>query len=218
MQSNRRASGAKIPADGVIDAKGKKVLVIGGGDTGSDCVGTAHRQGASQVMQIELLSKPSECRTQDFPWPKYPLVLKTSSSHEEGGQREWAVLTKRFVGEKGRVKKLECIRLDFSQKNARNCALMKEIPNTEFVIEADLVVLAMGFVHPEHKGLLEKLKIALDDRGNVKTEANFQTSVPKVFAAGDMRRGQSLIVWAIAEGRTAAHHIDHFLMGKTNLP
>lgn len=218
MQSNRRASGAKIPADGVIDAKGKKVLVIGGGDTGSDCVGTAHRQGASQVMQIELLPKPSECRTQDFLWPKYPLLLKTSSSYEEGGQREWAVLTKRFLGEKGQVKKLQCVRLDFSQKDAKNCVLMKEIPNTEFVIEADLVVLAMGFVHPEHKGLLEKLKIALDDRGNVKTEANFQTSVPKVFAAGDMRRGQSLIVWAIAEGRTAAHHIDTYLMGRSNLP
>jgi glutamate synthase (NADPH) small chain len=218
MQSNQRTSGAKIPADRVIDAKGKKVLVIGGGDTGSDCVGTAHRQGASLVVQIELLPKPPECRDQQFPWPKYPLLLKTSSSHEEGGQREWAVLTKRFIGGKGRVKKLECIRLDFSQKDARNCALMREMPGTEFTIETDLVVLAMGFVHPEHKGLVEKLKIELDNRGNVKTDDNYQTTVPKVFAAGDMRRGQSLIVWAIAEGRAAAHHIDTYLMGRSNLP
>lgn len=218
MQSNRRIAGVKISADGIIDAKGKKVLVIGGGDTGSDCVGTAHRQGAGQVIQIELLPKPPECRTTDFSWPKYPLLLKISSSHEEGGQREWAVLTKRFIGEKGRVKKLECIRLDFSQKDAKNCSLMKEVPGTEFTIEADLVVLAMGFAHPEHKGLVEKLKVELDNRGNVKTDANFQTIIPKVFAAGDMRRGQSLIVWAIAEGRTAAHHIDTYLMGKSNLP
>jgi len=197
-----------------IDAKNKKVVVIGGGDTGADCVGTAHRQGASCVIQIELLPKPSECRTEDFPWPKYPMILKTSSSHEEGGERKWSVLTKKFIGEDGKVRKLQCVQVEFGpEKDARNCPLMKEIPGSEFEIEADLVILAVGFIHPEHQGLLSELQVELDNRGNVKTDGNFMSSVKGIFSAGDMRRGQSLIVWAISEGRKAAYHIDKYLMG-----
>lgn len=217
-QSNKRVSGEKFPAEKLIDAKGKRVVVIGGGDTGADCVGTAHRQGASCVSQIELLPKPSECRTASYPWPRYPMLLKTSSSHEEGGERHWTVQTKRFTGEKGQVKRLTCVKMDFSRKDSKGCAIMQEVPGSEFTIDTDMVALAMGFLHPEAKGLLEKLKVKLDHRGNVKAGENHQTSIKKVFTAGDMHRGQSLIVWAISEGRTAAHHIDQFLMGKTNLP
>ncbi|MEI8175785.1 MAG: glutamate synthase subunit beta [Candidatus Omnitrophota bacterium] len=216
-QSNRRAAGIKIPSEALIDAAGKRVVVIGGGDTGSDCIGTAHRQGAACVVQIELLPKPAECRTPDYPWPKYPMLLKTTSSHEEGGSRQWSVLTKKFIGEKGRVTRLSCVTVEFS-KDAKGCPLMKELPGSAFEIEADMVVLAMGFVHPEKTGLLEKLGVELDGRGNVKTDHAHQTSVKDVFAAGDMRRGQSLIVWAVAEGRRAAHNIDKHLMGETSLP
>lgn len=218
IQSNERSAGRKIPADKLIDAKGKTVVVIGGGDTGADCVGTAHRQRASCVVQIEVLPRPPECRTPDAPWPKYPLLFKTSTSHEEGGERQWSILTKRFVGENGRVTKLACVRLDFSQKDDRGCPLMKEVPGSEFEIDADLVILAVGFLHPEHTGLLKDLGLEFDARGNVKTGADYMTSVKGVFAAGDMRRGQSLIVWAIAEGRRAAHAIDRYLMGSTSLP
>ena len=218
IQSNKRASGQKIARDKLIDAKGKRVLVIGGGDTGADCVGTAHRQGASCVVQIEVLPKPAECRMPDSPWPKYPLVLKTSTSHEEGGDRHWAVLTKKFTGEDGHVKKVVCSKLDFSEKDDRGCSVMKEVPGSEFEIDADLVILAIGFVHPEHEGLVKKLGAGLDQRGNVATGPDYMTSIKKIFAAGDMRRGQSLVVWAIAEGRRAAHCIDKFLMGRTSLP
>ena len=212
--------------EGQLDAKGKRVLVIGGGDTGADCVGTANRQGACCVVQIEVMPKPPECRAQDMPWPKYPMILKTSSSHEEGGERQWAVLTKRFIGEGGkvypersrRVKKVSCVRADFSQKDDKSCPLMKEIPGSEFEIEADLILLAVGFLHPEHQGLLKDLKVELDPRGNVKTNDNYMTSRKGVFSAGDMRRGQSLIVWAISEGRRAARAIDEYLMGKSDLP
>lgn len=216
IQSNRRVSGAKIPMEEIIDAKGKKVVVIGGGDTGADCVGTAHRQGASCVVQIELLPQPSECRTLDMPWPKYPMLLKTSSSHVEGGERKWAVSTKQFIGEKGHLERLSCIKVDIG-KDEKGCLLIKDIPGTEFEIEADLVILALGFVHPE-KGLISHLGVELDFRGNVKTDEHYLTSVKGVFAAGDMRRGQSLIVWAISEGRRAAHAIDRYLMGETCLP
>ena len=202
-QANRTAAGEKIPSGKLMNAGGKKVVVIGGGDTGSDCVGTANRQGAARVVQIEVLPKPPENRTEDQPWPDYPLLLKTSSSHEEGGERHWAVLTKRFVGEKGAVKRLFCVRVG---------------EDTEFEIEADMVILAIGFLHPAHTGLLEELNVAFDGRGNVKTDDGCATSVPKVFAAGDMRRGQSLVVWAIAEGRRAAHNIDRYLMGESDLP
>ncbi|MFA4967302.1 MAG: glutamate synthase subunit beta [Candidatus Margulisiibacteriota bacterium] len=212
-QSNRRVSGEKIPADQLIDAKGKKVVVIGGGDTGSDCVGTAQRQGASCVVQIELLPKPGEQRPENQPWPKYPTLLKTTTSHEEGGERQWSISTKEFKGQNlpvgkagSKVKSLVCIRVDDK---------LKEISGTEFEIEADLVLLALGFLHPEK---IKGLDIELDPRGNFKTDDNFMTSSKGIFAAGDMRRGQSLIVWAISEGRRAAYNIDKYLMRESLLP
>ena len=208
-QSNRRVAGVNPPADQIIDAKGKKVVVIGGGDTGSDCVGTAVRQGADCVVQIELMPKPGETRLPNQPWPTYPMLLKTTSSHEEGGERQWSVLTKKFKSQNSKVKSLECIRVDEK---------LKEIPGTEFEIPADLVLLAMGFVGAEKPGLLTELGVEFDQRGNVKTNEVYMTSVKKVFAAGDMHRGQSLIVWAISEGRRAAHAVDLFLMGRSDLP
>jgi glutamate synthase (NADPH/NADH) small chain len=217
MQSNRSVAKEMIPKDEIIDARGKKVVVIGGGDTGADCVGTVHRQGASCVVQIEVMPRPDECRTRLYPWPKYPLLLKTSSSHEEGGERRWAVLTKSFIGGNGRVNKLSCVRVDFTQADAKACPVMKEVAGSGFEIEADLVILAMGFLHPEHSGLLSDLKVKFDERGNVSTDANYMTSVEKVFSAGDMRRGQSLVVWAISEGRRAAYFMDKYLMGESNL-
>jgi glutamate synthase (NADPH/NADH) small chain len=216
-QSNLRASGENISSDTAIDAKGKAVVIIGGGDTGADCVGTAHRQGASCVTQIEVLAQPPECRPSSTPWPKYPMLLKATTSHEEGGERHWSVLTKRFIGEKGRVKALDCVRVEFV-KDAAGCMQMKEIPGSAFIIKADLAILAVGFVHPEHKGLLSELGVAFDQRGNVKTDDAYLTSVNKVFCSGDMRRGQSLVVWAISEGRKAARAIDEYLMGTSNLP
>src|SRR3989338_2602149 len=217
-QSNRRINGEKIPENELIDAKGKKVVVIGGGDTGADCLGVAHRQGASCVVQIEVLAKPPECRTEDYPWPRYPLLLKSSSSHEEGGQRQWQILTKRFIGERGYVRKISCVRVEFSKGDNKTCPLMKEVPGTEFEIDADLVILAIGFLHPQHDGLLNDLGVKFDGRGNVKTGEDYMTSVRGIFSAGDMRRGQSLIVWAISEGRSAAYFIDRYLMGKSSLP
>lgn len=180
----------KLPRD--LNADGKKVVVIGGGDTGSDCVGCANRQGAACVVQIELLEKPEDRRPEDQPWPVYPKIFKLTSSHEEGVEQKWMVATKEFVGENGRVKKMIC-----------EDAATKE----QFEIEADLVILAMGFLHPEHNQLLKDLKVKFDKRGNVLTDDNYRTSNKKVFAAGDLRRGQSLIVWAIAEGRGAAEAI-----------
>ncbi|MFA5143459.1 MAG: glutamate synthase subunit beta [Candidatus Omnitrophota bacterium] len=200
-QSNRRVSGERMPHNELIDAKGKKVVVIGGGDTGADCVGTAHRQGASCVAQIEVLPKPGAERTADCPWPGYPNLLKKTSSHEEGGERHWSVTTKRFAGENGSVKKLFC-----------------ETGGKELEIEADLVILAIGFLHPEHSVLLKDLFIEFDKRGNVRAEDGYKTSAKKVFAAGDMRRGQSLVVWAISEGRRSAYHIDRYLEGESDLP
>ncbi len=218
VQSNRLVAGENIPQQSLIDARGKKVVVIGGGDTGADCVGTANRQGASCVVQIEIMPKPDECRSEDYPWPLYPLVLKTTSSHEEGGERHWAVLTKKFLGESGRVSKLRCARVEFTKKDKSTCPVMMEAAGSEFEIEADLVIIAVGFIRPESKGLLKELGVEYDERLNVKTDADFMTSVKKVFAAGDARRGQSLIVWAVSEGRRAAHYIDKFLMGRSNLP
>lgn len=217
-QANKKVSGEKIPSSDIIDAKGKKVVVIGGGDTGSDCVGTAHRQKAACVVQIEILPKPPECRTMNYPWPNYPLLLKTSSSHEEGGERHWSILTKKFIGEEGRVKKIICTKVEFINPKAENCPAMRELPGSEFEIEADLVILAVGFLHPEHKGLLSELKLDFDQKGNVKTDDNFMTSIKGVFSAGDMRRGQSLVVWAISEGRRCAYNIDRYLMGSSDLP
>lgn len=217
VQSNKRVSGENIPAKELIDAKAKSVVVIGGGDTGSDCVGTANRQGAKCVTQIELLPKPAACRTKDYPWPKYPMLLKTTSSHEEGSGREWSILTKKFTGKDGVIKRLSCVRVEFN-KDASGCPLMKEVSGSEFEIEADMVVLALGFLHPEKRGVLEELKLNLDSKGNVLTDTNFMTSAKGVFSCGDMHRGQSLIVWAIAEGRRAAYEIDKYLMGQSVLP
>ncbi len=217
-QSNRRVSKEHIGQADLIDAQGKRVVVIGGGDSGADCVGTAHRQGATCVVQIEVLPQPAECRTPAQPWPKYPLLLKVSSSHEEGGQRHWAVLTKRFMGEKGLVKKLSCIKVEFAKVSGKTCTTMREIVGSEFEINADLVILAVGFLHPEHTGLLDDLKVKFDQRGNISTQENYMTSVEKVFSAGDMRRGQSLVVWAIAEGRRCAYFMDKYLMQESSLP
>ncbi len=216
-QSNRRVYGEKFSADKLIDAKGKQVVVIGGGDTGADCVGTAHRQNAACVVQVEVLAQPPECRNEAMPWPTYPMILKTSSSHEEGGLRHWAVLTKKFVGQNGVLKQLECVKVNFEQ-DEKGCQQMKEIPGSDFTIPADLVIIAAGFLHPEHSGLLEDLKVEFDQRGNVKTDSDYLTLIPKVFSAGDMRRGQSLVVWAISEGRRAAYAIDKYLMGESSLP
>jgi glutamate synthase (NADPH/NADH) small chain len=194
------------------------VVVIGGGDSGADCVGTAHRQKAESVVQIEVLSQPAICRTSAQPWPEYPTLLKVSSSHEEGGARQWEVLTKRFIGVNGQVKKLACVKVKFSLVSKKTCLAMHEIPGSEFEINADLVILAVGFLHPEYSGLLNDLKVKLDQRGNISTQDNYMTSVEKVFSAGDMRRGQSLVVWAIAEGRRCAHFIDKYLMYESKLP
>ncbi len=207
-QTNMRVSGKDI--ENFIDVKDKDVVIIGGGDTGADCVGTAIRQGAKSIKQIEIMPRPPETRTDDFPWPKYPMILRTSTSHEEGGERDWSILTKRFEG-KTRVERLICTRVEFEKDPLTNRILMKEIPDTEFTIKADIVVLALGFLYPEHDGIISELKIELDERGNVKTNENYMTNINKVFAAGDVRRGQSLIVWAIAEGRKAAECIDRFL-------
>lgn len=211
IQANRGVAGERFPKDKFIDAKGKQVVIIGGGDTGADCVGVAHRQEAGCVVQIELLPKPPQYRSADYPWPIYPFVLKTSTSHEEGGECHWSVLTKKFIGEKGYVKRLSCIKVEFLKKDVRECTIMKEIPGSKFEIEADLIILAVGFLHPEHKGLIKELGVKLDKCGNVCTNESFMTSKRGIFSAGDMHRGQSLIVWAISEGRKAAHHIDKYL-------
>lgn len=218
IQSNKRLAGDQpLEAGGWVQAKGKKVVVIGGGDTGADCMGVAHRQGAACVSQIEIMPKPQECRTRDYPWPKYPLILKTSTSHEEGGERDWSILTKKFIGEGGRLKKILCARVEF-KKDPKGCPVMQEVKGSEFEIEADLAILALGFLHPEKKGLIEDLRLKLDPKGNVLTAQDFMTSAKGVFSCGDMRRGQSLVVWAISEGRKAAHFVDKFLMGQTSLP
>ncbi|HYZ44546.1 MAG TPA: glutamate synthase subunit beta [Xanthobacteraceae bacterium] len=208
-QQNRRVSGEPQHGEPIL-AGGKHVVVIGGGDTGSDCIGTAIRQGARSVTNFEILPQPPVRENKMLTWPDWPLKLRTSSSHEEGVKRDFAVLTTKFSGENGAVKKLHCTRVDEK---------IKPIAGTEFELDADLVLLAMGFVHPVHKGMIEELGLELDARGNVKADTvAYQSSNPKVFAAGDMRRGQSLVVWAIREGRQAAHAVDKFLMGSTALP
>ncbi|MBO4223309.1 glutamate synthase subunit beta [Bradyrhizobium neotropicale] len=209
-QQNRRVSGE--PLNGVTDilAKDKHVVVIGGGDTGSDCIGTSLRQGAKSVTQLEIMAAPPERENKGVTWPNWPLKMRISSSQAEGAIREYAVLTQKFEGTGGKVKKLHCIKVDDK---------FKPLPGTEFVLDAELVLLAMGFVHPVHDGLLKQLAVDLDQRGNVRANtSDYQTSLPNVFSAGDMRRGQSLVVWAIREGRLCARAIDTFLMGKTDLP
>lgn len=200
-----------------ITAKDKNVVVIGGGDTGSDCVGTSIRQGAKQVVSLEIMPRPPMERDTSTPWPLWPYMLRTSSSHEEGGTRDWSVLTKRFEGEDGKVQRLYCIRVEWI-KDASGRLKMQEIADSEFAIECDLVLLALGFLHPEQDTVVKDLGLELDPRGNLKTGLNYETSRKNVFAAGDARRGQSLVVWAIREGREAARCIDLALMGHSNLP
>jgi glutamate synthase (NADPH/NADH) small chain len=202
-----------------LTAKGKHVVVIGGGDTGSDCVGTSNRQGARSVTQFELLPKPPQERTSYMPWPTYPMTLKTSTSHEEGVSRQWAVATKAFVGDKnGCLKALRIVDLEWTAGVEGKPAQFVEIEGSEREIPCELAFLAMGFLHPQQAGLLESLGVEVDERGNVKAgEKSFHTSINKVFTAGDMRRGQSLVVWAISEGRECARKVDEFLMGQSVL-
>jgi len=213
---NKRCEGDVVPDEQFITAKDKRVVIIGGGDTGADCLGTAHRQGAKSVVQFELLPKPPKDRAIDNPWPNWPNIFRTSSAHEEGGDREYCVLTKTFTGVDGKVKQLNAVHVEFVDEGGRK--VMKEVPNSGFTLDADLVLLAMGFVGPERKGMLDQLGVAINERGNVSTDTEKMTSVPGIFAAGDMARGQSLVVWAIREGRQAARFIDKYLMGSTDLP
>jgi len=216
IQANRRVSGEKYPPQDLIDAKNKRVVVIGGGDTGADCVGVGHRQGAECVVQIELLAQPPACRSEDFPWPKYPLLLKTTSSHQEGGERVWSVLTKKFIGENGTIKKLSCVEAKLEKDKKNGCSVINQLNGREFEIEADLVILAMGFLHPRKEGIIDSFNLALDKRGNLKTDENFMSSKQGVFACGDAHRGQSLVVWAIWEGRQCADSIDKYLKREGN--
>jgi glutamate synthase (NADPH/NADH) small chain len=212
-QQNRRNSGELILDNRDILATGKHVVVIGGGDTGADCVGTSNRQGAASVTQMEIMPRPPEKENKALSWPDWPLKLRTSTSHDEGCQREWAVATKSFEGKDGQVTALNCVRLEWGPEG------MREVPGSEFQIKADLVLLAMGFVNPVHDGMLNNFGVEYDQRGNVSADTEtYATSMDKVFAAGDMRRGQSLVVWAIREGRQCARAIDEYLMGETNLP
>jgi glutamate synthase (NADPH) small chain len=211
-QQNKRGAGDQIPSSEEVMATGKRVIILGGGDTGADCLGTAHRQKAASVHQLQIHPMPPEDRHHTTPWPLWPLQLRVEAAHEEGGVREWSVLTTHFSGdENGNVKKLHCVRV--GPKPA-----FERVPGSEFYLDVDLVLVAIGFSGPVRNGLLEQLKLTLDARGNVQTDAAYMSSVPGVFSAGDARRGQSLVVWAIAEGRKAAHHIDKFLSGSSQLP
>jgi len=210
-QQNRRCEGDAVPDEGAILATGKRVVIIGGGDTGADCLGTSHRQKALSVHQFELMPEPPRERAPQTPWPLWPMQLRTESSHEEGGQREWAIATTRFTGdEHGNVKTLHATRVGPPPK-------FETIPGTETTLDVDLVLLAMGFLGPVRNGMLDQLGVKLDARGNVAVGEDWMSSVPGVFAAGDMRRGQSLVVWAISEGRKAARAVDLYLMGETRL-
>ena len=215
-QQNRKLAGESVADQ--ISAEGKRVVILGGGDTGADCLGTAHRQGAEIVRQFELLPEPAAERPDDNPWPQWPLILRSSGAHEEGGVRDYNILTKSLSGADGRVSQLNAVRVNWV-KGDNGRFQMSEVPGSEFSVDADLVLLAMGFLHPEHGGMLEQLGVELDGRGNVKVDANKMTSVAGVFAGGDMVRGQSLVVWAIAEGRDAAQGIDRYLSsGASRLP
>ena len=221
IPQNKRNAGddeARAAPRGSISARGRHVVVIGGGDTGSDCVGTSNRHGALSVTQLEVMPIPPEHENKALTWPDWPLKFRTSSSHEEGCERDFAVLTKRAVGRDGRVEALECVRVEWV-KAADGRMSMQEVPDSAFRLRADLVLLAMGFLGPRRPGMVEESGVALDPRGNVQaTMADYRTSVPKLFAAGDMRRGQSLVVWAIREGRQCARAIDEMLMGVSLLP
>jgi glutamate synthase (NADPH) small chain len=215
--SNRRCEGDPIPDERFITARDRRVVIIGGGDTGADCLGTVHRQGAASVHQFELLPRPPETRASDNPWPQWPNVFRTSSAHEEGGERVYAVSTQRFSGDAhGRVTQLHGVTVQMVRDGGR--LDFTPVPGTEFTLDTDLVLLAMGFVGPERAGPIQELGLRLTERGNVARDASWMTSVPGVFTCGDMQRGQSLIVWAIAEGRSCAAGVDRWLMGTTDLP
>jgi glutamate synthase (NADPH) small chain len=214
-QQNKRNQGDAVPVEGAISAHGKRVVIIGGGDTGADCLGTTHRQGAISVHQFEVLPKPPDTRADDNPWPTWPQIFRVSTAHEEGGERLYSVLTTEFEGKDGRLVGLKGHSVMPAQENGR--MTFKPVPGSEFTLECDLALLAMGFVGPE-KGAVEQLGVKLTDRGTVWRDENWMTNVAGVFAAGDMQRGQSLIVWAIAEGRSAARGVDQWLMGQSQLP
>jgi len=215
--SNRRCEGDDVPDEAFISAEGKHVIIIGGGDTGADCLGTVHRQGARSVHQFELLPRPPDKRGDDNPWPQWPSIFRVTSAHEEGGERVYSVSTQKFTGDdQGRVKKLHGSKVELVRKDGRMS--FEPVPGSEFEMDADLVLLAMGFVGPQREGLLTDFGVKLTERGNVWRDEHWMTSERAVFAAGDMQRGQSLIVWAIAEGRSAARGVDLFLMGKSDLP
>ena len=220
-QQNRRNAGDDVPSDGAILAKDKHVVILGGGDTGSDCIGTSHRQGAKSVTSLELLPEPPAGRHESEPWPlpkKY--YFNVSSSHKEGGERRYALQTTKLTGDDGRVAALHGVEVEFERDDLNRPMMpsMREVPGSEFEIPADLVLLAMGFVHPVHEGLVADLGVELDPRGNVQASpSTFETTQAGVFAAGDVRRGQSLVVWALWEGRECARHVDAFLMGETQL-
>jgi glutamate synthase (NADPH/NADH) small chain len=214
--SNKRCEGDVIPDEHFITARDKRVVIIGGGDTGADCLGTVHRQGARSVHQFELLPRPPDERAPDNPWPLWPNIFRVSSAHEEGGERVYAVATQRFTGEVGHVRQLHAVKVEMVREDGR--LDFRPIAGTEFTLDVDLVLLAMGFLGPERAGPIEDLGLRLTDRGNVARDGRWMTSTPGVFTCGDMQRGQSLIVWAIAEGRSCAASVDHYLMGKTSLP
>ncbi len=221
IQQNKRGAGDSEPVAaprGTITAAGKHVIVIGGGDTGSDCIGTSVRHGAASITQLEILPQPPEREDKAMTWPDWPLKLRTSSSQEEGGERDWSVVTKRAVGADGQVEALECVRVEWVDDDSGQ-PQMKQIDGSEFLLEADLVLLAMGFAGPHRAGMLEQSGVALDPRGNVSADTTaYETSIEGVFVAGDMRRGQSLVVWAIREGRQCARAVDAYLMGSSTLP
>ena len=215
--SNRRCQGDTIPDEAFISAAGKHVVIIGGGDTGADCLGTVHRQGAASVHQFELLPRPPDTRGADNPWPQWPNVFRVSSAHEEGGERWYSVSTQHFLGDAhGRVRTLEGVKVEMIRDGGR--VDFRPVPGSEFALSAELVLLAMGFLGPDRAGPITELGLELTERGNVKRDANWMTSAPGVFACGDMQRGQSLIVWAIAEGRSCARGVDTYLMGRSDLP
>lgn len=218
-QQNRKLRGQEFPPEENIDVVNKNVVIIGGGDTGADCLGTTHRQGASSVIQMEIMPRPQETRTEANPWPQWPTIFRTSSAHEEGGFRDFNVVTKRFVGDdKGNLTRMDCARVEWIRDDETGRFSMNEVPGSEFTIEADAVFLAMGFLHPQHDGLLDALDVNYDAQGNVAANGKMMTNVDKVFACGDMQRGQSLVVHAIASGRRCARQIDIFLMGSSQLP